>query len=464
MTNNSYLCNFIKNNKDWREILTDYPYFLKIKDENDLTIFNYNILGQKILLEEDCIITKWMGNRPVYENEDEYNIASYFAPDMNVYKDGAYIKDDEVIGDIVKHEIKYCDFTIPEVQEARGIIIDTNNLDVMCWPFRKFGNYGESYVDDIDWPSAQVQEKVDGSIMKLWYDNRPDKQTWCVSTNGMINAFNAPIDNITESKSFGEYFLDGFNKTTLANDYTKNYNEKIPYIHGLNKDYTYIFELVGKYNKVIINYPETKIYHLGTRNNKTGEELSIDIGIDKPKKYNYSNLDDCILAAEKLNAGNTDEKFHVSYEGFVVVDKNFNRIKVKAPEYLLLHHAYNNNSLSKSKILDLVLSNDAKEFISYFPQHEEKIMYYQKRYDKLYSEIDAYCKSIKKMYDAINDRKELANIIKDDKYKIFAFNYIFKQQSVLESFCYLTKKKLLDLLNDVSIEKEHDNIDFDKQI
>ena len=37
-----------------------------------------------------------------------------------------------------------CDFSDPIVQESRGIIIDTKTLEVVCWPFRKFGNYGES--------------------------------------------------------------------------------------------------------------------------------------------------------------------------------------------------------------------------------------------------------------------------------------------------------------------------------
>ena len=44
-----------------------------------------------------------------------------------------------------------CDFKNPIVQEARGIIIDYEKIEVVCWPFRKFGNYTESYADKIDW-------------------------------------------------------------------------------------------------------------------------------------------------------------------------------------------------------------------------------------------------------------------------------------------------------------------------
>ena len=52
-----------------------------------------------------------------------------------------------------------CDFKNPIVQEARGIILDIKSFEVVCWPFRKFGNYNESYADEIDWTTARVQER-----------------------------------------------------------------------------------------------------------------------------------------------------------------------------------------------------------------------------------------------------------------------------------------------------------------
>lgn len=74
------------------------------------------------------------------------------------------------------------DFSDPVVQEARGIIIDAANADVVCWPFRKFGNWFETYADEIDWRSAVVQEKIDGSIIKLYFWNGE----WKWATDSMI--------------------------------------------------------------------------------------------------------------------------------------------------------------------------------------------------------------------------------------------------------------------------------------
>jgi len=60
------------------------------------------------------------------------------------------------------------DFRIEVVRECRGIILDeTDNYRPVCVPFFKFGNYGEPYADDIDWNTARVQDKIDGSLINL---------------------------------------------------------------------------------------------------------------------------------------------------------------------------------------------------------------------------------------------------------------------------------------------------------
>lgn len=55
------------------------------------------------------------------------------------------------------------DFSDPLVCEARGIIIDVVNQTVVCRPFDKFFNVQEQYAADIDWDTARVLEKIDGS-------------------------------------------------------------------------------------------------------------------------------------------------------------------------------------------------------------------------------------------------------------------------------------------------------------
>ena len=53
----------------------------------------------------------------------------------------------------------------PIVKECRGIILDENdNWKVVSYPFNRFYNYGQNEAEkDIDWSTAVVQEKADGS-------------------------------------------------------------------------------------------------------------------------------------------------------------------------------------------------------------------------------------------------------------------------------------------------------------
>ena len=93
-------------------------------------------------------------------------------------------------GDLVcfKYDIQ-ADFSDPLVCEARGIIIDITEQRVVCWPFDKFFNVQEQYAADIDWQSARVLEKIDGSMIKLfWY-----KGAWHFATSSTCDAKDASV-------------------------------------------------------------------------------------------------------------------------------------------------------------------------------------------------------------------------------------------------------------------------------
>ena len=191
---NTELGLFCSTHDTWEELLTVEPYYLKIKEDGPYVIFNYDQIRS--------------------------------------------------------------DFNNPIVREARGIIFRKGKWEYpVCWAFNKFGNYGESYVPDIDWNTAFVSEKVDGSLIKVWWDG-----DWNISTNGTIDAFKAELNNVKFS-SFGEYFIN-----TLLHYYE---NSTEFYCH-LDTDYTYMFELVGPYNRVVIPYEEPAIYFIGARDKTTG--------------------------------------------------------------------------------------------------------------------------------------------------------------------------------------------------
>src|ERR1700753_3130163 len=67
---------------------------------------------------------------------------------------------------MMKYDQIASNFAEPMVREARGIIFAReDNWRVVARPFDKFFNHGDPMAAVIDWPSARVQEKLDGSLM-----------------------------------------------------------------------------------------------------------------------------------------------------------------------------------------------------------------------------------------------------------------------------------------------------------
>ena len=321
---------------------------------------------------------------------------------------------------------KECDFADLVVQESRGIIIDIETLEVVCWPFRKFGNYGEGYADDIDWNTARVQEKIDGSIIKLWYNKFTAKWQW--STNSMIDANDAMIMDASVS------FMSLISRA-------QNF-KNIPY-SSLDKNKTYIFELVAPEQKIVIRYDIPYLYHIGTRSNLTGFESNDDIGIKKPEEFPLHSIKDCIKAAEQLNT----DKDNVTHEGFVVVDGKWNRVKVKSPEYVYAHRLETLHVYTKRRLLPLIRINDKAidvllEKDSY---SEVYIRYYQLKYAELKRDVRVAITKTRAMYEEYDrDRKCIASYLRDEPLQKFCFKAIDNNKSA---------KDIIDEMNDSTIEK-----------
>ena len=72
------------------------------------------------------------------------------------------------------------------VQESRGIILDSSTVEWLpvSRPYDKFFNYSEGHAAEIDWSTARVYDKLDGSLVTLyWYGDK-----WNVATSGNPDA------------------------------------------------------------------------------------------------------------------------------------------------------------------------------------------------------------------------------------------------------------------------------------
>ena len=203
---------------------------------------------------------------------------------------------------------------------------------------------------------------VHNSLIKLWHDN----DEWHISTSGTIQAKDAPVQfemkNIT---NYEELFL---------------YASKDKIDWGrLDKHYTYLFELVGLENKVIVPYEVEDIYYLGRRNNYTFYEVPYMkddcVGVEKCKRPKYKVIDVegnpkkmmKQLQQEVDNLTKDDEHF----EGYVVSDGGLKtRVKMKSSKYMELFFQKGNGIFTPRKILLMILDQKDDDVISSFPEYK----------------------------------------------------------------------------------------------
>lgn len=358
---------FCQENENWEEILEKEPYYIRIKKDNGYVLFMYT-LG-------------------------------------------------------------LTDFSVPLCQECRGIILDElNDFKPMCVPFYKFFNFGEPYAAEIDWDSAEVQEKIDGSLCKIWYGREGEL---VLSTNGSIYADKTECINIYEDNiTFGNLI-----------------REALPAYVPFPKNSTHMFELTSKYNKILVEYEgRPQLTYLGSRKLDTLEEYKhpcLKLFFKTPKLYDLKNLEEVKQVCAQMKG--------LSEEGFVVVDKNFNRIKVKSPYYVKAAHAKTKISSFKG-IISLLKNEEIDEILAYCSKEErEKVEEVKNNLAK----ISKIISMIFYHYNNIKDQKEFALAIKEYPYSILLFKK--RQNHNIKIDNELLK------LNDKKIKKIYDHFIEDSE-
>lgn len=101
------LLDFLKQNENWRDILSKEPYCINIKEKDGYALFKYNQIDS--------------------------------------------------------------DMSNPLVKECRGIIVDLSDMKVVCRRFDKFFNATEPNAAKLE-GAIRAEEKIDGSIIGVWRD------------------------------------------------------------------------------------------------------------------------------------------------------------------------------------------------------------------------------------------------------------------------------------------------------
>lgn len=269
----------------------------------------------------------------------------------------------------------------PIVQECRGIVLDfDDDFKAVARPFDKFFNYGEGHAKPIDWSTAKVQEKVDGSlIIMYWYDG-----VWQIATSGTPDA-GGEVNGC--GFTFAELFWRVWEQDMgwrLPNNCQSMRNPESHYHAGMNKNITWMWELTTPYNRVVVQHKENRITLIGMRDRETGEEQAIE------KYHSPRGFPQVVKSYPLQTIENIEATFRtmdpLCQEGYVVVDAAFNRVKVKNPAYVALHHI--KDGFGPRRVLEIVRTNETSEFLTAFPEWEPMFNDLKVRYDALVKELE----------------------------------------------------------------------------
>jgi hypothetical protein len=255
-----------------------------------------------------------------------------------------------------------------EVEECRGLILEMDTWKVMSLGLTKFYNSAEGHAAKIDWSTARILSKLDGTCINLYRDF--DKETWFAATTGTAEG-EGEVNN-RPNTSFNDLFWE-----TIKNKY-----DIVKFERQLNADCTYVFELTTPYNIVVTPHGESSATLLTIRNNVTLKEYIRETCEEQAERLGVP-----IVEEHDLNKGGVEhlvktfEDMPWSEEGYVILDSDFNRIKLKNPKYLAVHHLKGRTEFHH--IMEIVKTNEVDEYVATFTEREHEVRGLKVKYDEL---------------------------------------------------------------------------------
>jgi RNA ligase len=324
---------------------------------------------------------------------------------------------------------------------CRGLVLD-NEGNVIAKPFPKFFNYEEHTADEIPNELFDVYEKMDGSLGILFYyeEKLSDERRYNIWFNknyetGMERFFdpnNLPdFDNPyyePTPKIKGEWYMVTRGSFTSeqaikGKELLEKYN-----FEKLHTDYTYLFEIIYKENRIVCDYDFEDVVLLGVINKKTGIEVNLNSDIEDIRIQNIvKNIGfNVVMRYNTFGEGFDVLKREISNskEGYVIRFRNGMRMKIKGDEYIRLHRILTN--FSTTDIWELLRTKgNMDEFLERVPDEFDKwvrmiVMELEAGFEniKFRSSIDfEYYKG-----QSNGDKKEFALAINDNEYRSILFS------------------------------------------
>lgn len=310
------------------------------------------------------------------------------------------------------------------VWDCRALILDEHDgWRAVAFPYRRFFNHGEVHADPLDWASARVYEKEDGSLITLYHY----AGEWHASTSGTPDG-SSPIQRVYERGekapgTFGGRFM-----------------ELLPRLPD-EAEKCFMFELCTSENRILVEHAHPRVVLHGVRDMDTlleehPEPYAEKYGWEMCRSHQLGTLEEILEAAKTLKPNES--------EGYVVRDNAFNRVKVKAPQYVALHHTANGNS--PRRLLEMIRTGESAEWLAYFPSLRQM-------HDEVSGKMDALVDRIEKTYAeiaGIESQKEFASHATEHDFS----GVLFKMRRGMTARAMLKETPIDRLCEMVGVERE----------
>lgn len=293
-----------------------------------------------------------------------------------------------------------CSNSNPYGQKCRGLIVNSEGMTVGR-KYDRFFNFGEmiDITGQVDFSRAKYYPKEDGSLIAFWFDR--DLNKWRISTKGTIDG-KGPVKTVggPPYQLFDELVYEtlGSNEKAfqLQMDIVAN-----AFQYDI-RDFSFVFELCTKQNKVITDYQEDKMILLNIFLNHPDEYPIDQEYFDQLADYlgkTFKNVE----PVKEITGINTKEEaleycksLNGLKEGLVVYDPvNGIRLKMKSPRYVWVANIKGEDEApSLSKLAQIPYTGEIEEFSAYFPEWAQSLRYIKEVVDFRFQALEAIYKGM----------------------------------------------------------------------
>lgn len=392
-----------------------------IKLENDLYLWDEEVFKIEDLTEKEQELLTSLIKR-IDEGQKEFTLENLMILTKDVSK--VHLNDKFVLMKYTQF-VTYYDTWNAFYENCRGVVVNMESLKVSTATLKKFFNLNERIETSLGVVLNKLGKskgndvkyiKMDGSNVNVSYDDE-----LLVTTPGAFEN-----KQVFWSKSILE----------------ENHKSFIEDLKGENKDFTFIFELVGPLNRVVVYYEKMELVLLHVKNNTTGELLSYEETLNYANKYGFTpcpivkeDLETLLETKDDKDLYKADEQ-----EGWVIrIDLENEEpyfIKLKCGEYVNMHRLID-NSLNPKWILEAILSETFDDKVSAIENKQIKDIV-EKIAERFYKWNDEKKEKLNQVYlsipkekwlpiEVINLKTEFENKVnelvkdKDNKDKIRSF-------------------------------------------